>query len=49
MSNLYLYNTLENISDKESLLSDLIVSENNGKIRRIGKALSKKIYEYLCC
>lgn len=43
------YNTLENVSDKESLLSDLIVSENNGKIRRIGKALSKKIYEYLCC
>jgi ERCC4-type nuclease len=43
------YNTLEKDSDKELLLSEIIVSETNGKTRRIGKALSKKIYEYLCC
>jgi ERCC4-type nuclease len=43
-----LYNTLEDQTKKEMLLSELIIDETNKKPRKIGKALSKKIYEYFC-
>ena len=33
--------------EKENLLADIIIITNN-KQRRIGKAISNKIYEYLC-
>lgn len=43
------YNTLENDSQREMLFADIIISDNGVKKRRIGKALSKKIYEYFYC
>lgn len=39
-----LYNSKENIKDKESLLTNIQLNEK----RKLGNALSKKIYEYLC-
>ena len=38
-----LYNSIENQNEKEMLFSDI---KNSSK--KIGKALSKKIYEYFC-
>jgi len=32
----------------ENYFTDVIVPGNGGKVRKIGKALSKKIYEYFC-
>jgi ERCC4-type nuclease len=40
-----IYNKLETESEKELLFSDVLIK---GKTRKIGKALSKKIYEYFC-
>lgn len=42
------YNDLENEVDKELLFCEIIISNKNGKIRKIGKCLSKKIYEFFC-
>ena len=38
-----LYNKMENEKEKEMLFSDIKISS-----KKIGKALSKKIYEYFC-
>lgn len=43
-----LYNNLEDEKKKELLLSELVIDESNKKPRKVGKALSKKIYEYFC-
>ena len=40
-----MYNNLETEKEKEVLFSDVYIK---GKTRKIGKALSKKIYEYFC-
>jgi ERCC4-type nuclease len=32
----------------ENYLTDIVISDNGQKVRKIGKALSKKIYEYFC-
>lgn len=39
------YNSIQSVKDKELLLADIAITEK----RRVGKALSKKIYEYICC
>jgi ERCC4-type nuclease len=41
-----IYNNTPNELDKELLFSELIIQNTSKKPRKIGKALSKKIYEY---
>jgi len=35
-------------SDSELLFTEIIISSNGKRVRKVGKALSKKIYQYLC-
>ena len=34
--------------EMELMLSEIVISENSGKVRKVGKAMSKKIYIYFC-
>jgi ERCC4-type nuclease len=34
--------------DSELLFTEIIISSNGKRVRKVGKALSKKIYQYLC-
>lgn len=41
-----LYN--KNDCDSELLFTEIIISSNEKRVRKVGKALSKKIYQYFC-
>jgi ERCC4-type nuclease len=43
-----IYKLLNDETECENYFSEVIVSNNDKKVRKIGKALSKKIYEYFC-
>ena len=34
------------LAEKENLLSDITIELKNGNSRRIGKVISKRVYEY---
>ena len=41
------YQKIENKKDRENLLSDLELKTPSGKNRKLGKVISKRIYDYL--
>ena len=41
------YQKIENKKDKENLLSNLELKTPSGKNRKLGKVISKRIYDYL--
>lgn len=50
MSQLVLaYEKLIETSDRENLLSELQIHITNGKVRRLGAVLSKRIYDFIYC
>jgi hypothetical protein len=42
------YSKIPNREQAEKLLADLMMTTKSGKTRRIGHAISKKVYNYLC-
>jgi len=42
------YEQLQTTSEKEKLLSEIIIPIANNKSKRLGNVISKRIYEYLC-
>lgn len=46
----YLIEIYNSVTEEEAQLyfSEMIISDKNGRIRKVGKALSKKIYSYFC-
>ena len=45
---IYAYGGCQTIVDKEQLLANICLPIANEKLRKLGKVLSKKIYEYIC-
>lgn len=43
-----LYNKNDCEGDSELLFTEIIISSNEKRVRKVGKALSKKIYQYFC-
>ena len=42
------YQTLDSESEKQNLLSNIILTETDKQKRRIGPVISKRVYEYIC-
>jgi ERCC4-type nuclease len=41
-------NIIDLYKEHDNILADIIISSNEKRVRKVGKALSKKIYQYFC-